>query len=606
MKKFISAASALAMAASMFAVAVPATVNAATSASDLEQSKTLSLRAINETDSAIESLGNTIEVSADAIAAGDVTIPCALYIEATQEGDFNSLASIFGVSADSKDASAMSLSTRTGSDALTYDAYSSAHTFTIAGGATLSMTQRPFFSGEDLFGMGMYSAHGDIQVDYQDSRASFGIDLPTISTTWVYVSGDNWLGDTSDAFPYLYFDVTLKQGAAAGDYIIDFYDFYKDEAELQPSNLLGSVVTNFEYSNIMQSKTGEGKIEFEPLTITVKGDAEVESTTAAPTTAAPTTEAPTVEDTTAGGTTEGGIVFSYAQEEYTANAGDKLVLQLFCDTNGRGIAAYDGSLLVSDTENMEITTVVGSCMAAGTNFTVNWLSQFLAQDANNTAADFTDRNGNAVSALIAGPTTTTVDGNLVEQALTSDKVFLMYQLQLSENIPDGRYYVTMPTVMLQGKVTGADEPVDWVDDADITKATAKIVVGEVPTDADTTVEDTTVEDTTAAPTTVAPTTAEPTTAEPTAEPTLDPNGRVLGDANCNDVVNVADVVVLNKYLAGKGELTDQGKVNAEVSDPTYDVAAVDLTTDDSSYIIKSIIHLYDLTADGPVATEYNK
>ena len=597
MKKFISAASALAMAASMFAVAVPATVNAATSASDLEQSKTLSLRAINETDSAIESLGNSITVSADAIAAGDVTIPCALYIEATQEGDFNSLASIFGVSADSKDPSAMSISTVT-EKVLTYDAYSSAHTFTIAGGATLAMTQRPFFSAEDTLGMGMYTAHGDIVVDYQDARASFGIDLPTISTTWVYVGGDTWLGDTSDAFPYLYFDVTLKKGAAAGDYIIDFYDFYKDEAELQPSNLMGSVVTNFEYSNIMQSKTGEGKIEFEPLTISVEGGTEVEPTTAEPT-AAPTTQAPTVADTTAGGTTEGGIVFSYAQDEYKGEKGGKINLQLLCDTNGRGIAAYDGSLLVSDTEHMEISAVIGACQAAGTSFTVNWLSNYLSLDPNNTAEGFTDRNGNVVSALIAGPTATTIDGNLVEQALTSDRAFLVYQVALSEDIPDGTYYVTMPTVMLQGKVTGADEPVDWVDDADITKATAKIVVGDG--DEPTTAEDTTVEDTTAA-----PTTAEPTTAEPTAEPTLDPNGRVLGDANCNDVVNVADVVVLNKYLAGKGELTDQGKVNAEVSDPTYDVAAVDLTTDDSSYIIKSIIHLYDLTADGPVATEYNK
>ena len=54
----------------------------------------------------------------------------------------------------------------------------------------------------------------------------------------------------------------------------------------------------------------------------------------------------------------------------------------------------------------------------------------------------------------------------------------------------------MPAIMIQGKSTAADEPVDWIDASNITKATAKIVVGDAP--------------------------VEDTTPEPTPEPTPDP------------------------------------------------------------------------------------
>ena len=51
-------------------------------------------------------------------------------------------------------------------------------------------------------------------------------------------------------------------------------------------------------------------------------------------------------------------------------------------------------------------------------------------------------------------------------------------------------------------------------------------------------------------------------------------------------------------------MSDQGKINGEVTNPTLKLADVDLTPDDSDKIIKSIVHLYELTEDGPVETEY--
>ena len=53
-------------------------------------------------------------------------------------------------------------------------------------------------------------------------------------------------------------------------------------------------------------------------------------------------------------------------------------------------------------------------------------------------------------------------------------------------------------------------------------------------------------------------------------------------------------------------MTDQGKINGEVTAPTTVLSGVDLTYEDSTYIIQSIIHLWTLTDNGPVATEYNK
>ena len=89
------------------------------------------------------------------------------------------------------------------------------------------------------------------------------------------------------------------------------------------------------------------------------------------------------------------------------------------------------------------------------------------------------------------------------------------------------------------------------------------------------------------------------------DPTSDPGSRLLGDTNCDGKVNVADVVILNKYCATSVDLmSDQGKINGEVTNPTTDLSKVDLTPKDSEYIIKSIVHLYELTEDGPVKTEY--
>nr|5N5P_B Chain B, Putative cellulosomal scaffoldin protein [Ruminococcus flavefaciens FD-1]5N5P_D Chain D, Putative cellulosomal scaffoldin protein [Ruminococcus flavefaciens FD-1] len=81
---------------------------------------------------------------------------------------------------------------------------------------------------------------------------------------------------------------------------------------------------------------------------------------------------------------------------------------------------------------------------------------------------------------------------------------------------------------------------------------------------------------------------------------------VWGDVNCDGDVNVADVVLLNKWLNNNADyaMTDQGKVNADCFNPqdanggAVDASKVDLTKTDSDAIIKSVVHLITLPAKG--------
>ena len=39
---------------------------------------------------------------------------------------------------------------------------------------------------------------------------------------------------------------------------------------------------------------------------------------------------------------------------------------------------------------------------------------------------------------------------------------------------------------------------------------------------------------------------------------------LLGDADCNDVVNFADVSVMSLFCSGEGDLTEQGMLNGDM------------------------------------------
>ena len=96
----------------------------------------------------------------------------------------------------------------------------------------------------------------------------------------------------------------------------------------------------------------------------------------------------------------------------------------------------------------------------------------------------------------------------------------------------------------------------------------------------------------AATTTKAPatTTSEaPATTTSTETTTTAPVGTVLyGDTNVDGRVSIADAVLLNKYLAGNAEMTEQGKINADC-----DKHSTALNLDDTTMILKFLAQLIE-------------
>ena len=124
-----------------------------------------------------------------------------------------------------------------------------------------------------------------------------------------------------------------------------------------------------------------------------------------------------------------------------------------------------------------------------------------------------------------------------------------------------------------------------------------ITVG-TPVDPTTTTTTTTITSTTTT-TTTPP--VEPPTTTTTTTPPAGKLAPTWGDVNCDGSVNVADVVVLNRYLNDPTyPVSDQGKVNGDVKDPqdksgaAVDPAKVQLTAADSETILKSIVELVTL------------
>ena len=84
-----------------------------------------------------------------------------------------------------------------------------------------------------------------------------------------------------------------------------------------------------------------------------------------------------------------------------------------------------------------------------------------------------------------------------------------------------------------------------------------------------------------------PTSEAPATTTSTQTTTTAPVGTVLyGDTNVDGRVSIADAVLLNKYLAGKAEMTEQGKINADC-----DKRSTALNLDDTTMILKFLAQL---------------
>ncbi len=499
MKKLISAASALLMAASMVGTAVPFATGAA------DASKGFELKAF--TNKAGEAVNTTI--SADEIAAGDVTIPVALYLN-EQTPDIQSISAQFFVDSKDGDASNKYVSFSLCAPGSSY--FDSPQTVTLADGSTASTDLLIGFSGtvqSTKLGTAFVDGKKTSLYTAKQNNETWGIDTAWASAIWQPVVGkpDTWTGATSDAFPIMVVEATFAKGTPAGTYTIDFLN--KTDEKDVPTTYIEAAVPMVRYS------PANNNLNLKGLEITIEGD----TTPPAGTT---TTKAP---DTPAGTTTTAPTT--------PINPDDKFEVAADYIVSGQNYTVKPG-------ETIDVEFIADP----GKHYNSTFTAEILNLPAGITA-EMTDEICYAASPSINDLKTwkKTGDTYMVDVVTTGGS----HPVQIEKGSTVIQFTLTIPADITPGEYEYSLSKFRVVEyaqktaDHDVSKFDATLVPGKLIVEGDARVT------TTAAP--VATTTAKPeatTTASPVATTTA-PVGEVLyGDTNCDGLVRINDVVDLNK------------------------------------------------------------
>ena len=536
MKKLVSAAASLALAASMVGSAVPFATGAA------DSSKTLEIRAFEDT--AGKAVSTTI--TADQIAAGDVTIPFGIYLnEATNDCD--SITCQWSVNSSNGDASTANVSFVSHEAGTPY--YAAKRDVTLSDGSTGSTDNIIGFAGTVIQNTrrgDYYSSTGDGQYFAQAGYKSGNIDNAWGSATWITAkdgTGYKWSGDKSDSYPIYVQDAVFKKGTPAGTYTIDFADYVAD-AEY-PDNMSCMIESNGKMT------TKNGKLNLKSLTITIEGES-----TNPPATTTTTTEGPktTTTTTTKPQNPDAKSDFVVTPADVEVEPGKTVDVEVYAKAGSHKVGQYVVRLDNTDLPQ-GITASLDDPLCYAVKGNGNYKFELLGETY-------------YCSTLSSGDPT-----------------------EVNEDEPVMIFTFTVPATAQPGTYTWNLSRFHVVEDGinkiefDATINPGKIVVkGEGTTTTTTEAPKTTTTTTTT--TTEAPKTTTTTTSD-------QPGDVLYGDVNCDKKVNIADVVVLNKWLndAKSYDMSAQGKINANCCDK--DTTGVD--SNDSQAIIQSIVHLVDIS-----------
>ncbi|MDE5854036.1 MAG: dockerin type I repeat-containing protein [Ruminococcus sp.] len=549
MKKLISAASALTMAASMVGAAVPFATGAADSTKGFE------LRAFE--NRAGEAVSTTI--SADEIAAGDVTIPIGVYL-LENTADSESIKAEWTVSSADGDASNTYVTFK---GAQHSDDYYDAEREVTIGGKTASTKKYVPFAGTIKGGKVTLTAGKSLfstalKQDSSKCPNAWG------SLMWTPVSGKpyEWSGETSDAYPMFVFEATFAKGTPAGTYTIDFVDIIKDE--------------NFPENRSSMIESPAGKMTSANKNLTFKGieikigDSEGPKDT---TTTAPVTTADKPQTTT---TTDSSNISEFEMiDDFIINVpdielepGESKEVSFTVENPGKHKAATLSAFLAKVTDGVTVALNEEDnpfCEAVPGD--KEWIHSGKVE-----LCDTVDSDKSRPQDVTDGP----IISVIVTADATAEPGVYDYGLDrfhLVENAQEGNVQ-EYDVKVNNGKLTIKGEPKNTTTTDKVTTTTDKVIT--------TTSTNTTVTTTDK----VTTTTQKPTQAG-------DPH---YGDTNCDGKVNIADVVLLNKWLndAKSYAITDQGKLNADCCDPK---AGEGLDASDSDAIIKRIVHLVELPCE---------
>ena len=559
MKKLISAVSSLAMAATMVGAAVPFATGAA------DASATLEVRPfVNKDGSAVSTT-----ITQEQIAAGDVTIPVGVYV-VKESSDIKSMQA------------QMAISSKDGNATPEYVKFS---------GAAADM---PYLPKDDYFAadyaytdsistnkligpMGsVTSGRRGVEIDAAGKMACSideGYKEANVTNYWSSIAwiaptdGCSWTGAKSDDYPLYVVDVNFAKGTPAGTYTIDFCEYGAPEND----NNRSCNINTFDGTDFNKKV---GNLTLKPLTITIEGDvATTTSNEATTTTTTATTTAPVTTTTTT--TTQGeqpqlgdyNFIFPKDNIDDLIAANDEMHIE----DNGDGTLTYymDVAVDVPDTDYVAAIKLTPGSMSVPAGVKYDGFEK--TSYATSMEAGWEQTGDYLYLTPLKG-------GSEPDHLIETEPVITL------RFVVDKDFEGTVPVTMDAGIVCVQ------LEDENHTKVEhdATIVAGSFTkgSAAETTTSTEEVTTTTSKETT---TTSKVTTTTTTAEP-----GTLLyGDTNCNGVVNIADVVVLNKWLndASSYAMKDQGKINADCCDAK---GGEGLDASDSKAIIQSIVHLVKL------------
>ena len=581
MKKLFSAAASLVMAATMVGAVSPV----GTSAADDKKGLTFLAYKDATLPEGVTNNGSTLSVSADAIAAGDVVIPVGMYL--TENGaDITGFAADATVKSTSKDVGKVKFKKFTpGADKF----FDSPHEFTAADGTKFSTDTVVAFAGS--VSRTGYTAHGIYQVSEAESQKKAGTDNAFVGMAWTNGGSKyTWHGEKSDTYPLVVFNVTLPKGIAEGDYVIDFCNY---DTEYENKSCLIEAGGKYD--------TDHKNLDLTTLTIKV-GDAASDDTTTTTTTQTTATadSGTTTTTTTGGGTvTPPSDAPDVPDGQDTAGKKSHMVADSKIVFDFRNKDSEDGYWRV-DPEYGDVTVSptldTHGELLTGMQFFFKVEGDFTAEiDKKSPALQNVSVQPN--NALKGVTLTCSVGPDSSGIPATADQPVFNLFLKPADGLADGLYKVSLDPEPDTFEILGAQR-----ERVDVTVIPGYIAIGDIstkPDDSSTTTSSSTT--TTSGTTTTTTTTKKPddsstTTSSSTTTKAPLPGEPLYGDTNCDKVVRINDVVLLNKWLNDNKsyDISDQGKLNADCYKPQ---GGKELTAEDSDAIIKSIVHLVTLPVE---------
>ena len=273
MKKLLSAATSLVMAATMVAAAVPVAVNAA------DTTKGFSIKTYDAENPSAASGKNTITINKNDIGADGYVIPTAVYYS---EGTVNTTDSLLvSLTTDSKDISFKYYDP--GSDAY----FDSAKSYEL-GGVTFTTDRYISWAGFCKSARTGYKPAGEYVFGIDSSQSAAGTDNYFLGCSWMNKGVDYaWAGATSDAYPFYVFETKLSSNIKPGTYHVTYCDYNTDASGVNDNPCPMVEGDGSRYT--LKAQNGDKQLKTEELTIVVKGDNEVTTTT---------TQAPVTQPTT--------------------------------------------------------------------------------------------------------------------------------------------------------------------------------------------------------------------------------------------------------------------------------------------------------------------